>query len=61
MNGSINSCIYISIERYLISEKIHFQHGMTLHARVLKLNMEKIQVDLSCKSSDLADKEGKFR
>ena len=37
------------------------QHGMTLHARVLKLNMEKFQVDLSCKSSDLADKEKKFR
>ncbi|XP_065055474.1 transcription elongation factor SPT6-like isoform X4 [Rhopilema esculentum] len=36
------------------------QHGMTLHARVLKLNMERFQVDLSCKSSDLADKEKKF-
>lgn len=36
------------------------KHGMSLHARVLKLNMEKFQVDLTCKSSDLADKDGKF-
>ena len=34
---------------------------MTLHCRVTRVNMEKFQVDLSSRSSDLADKEGKFR
>jgi len=34
---------------------------MTLHARVIKINFDRFQVDLTCKSSDLADTEGKFR
>ena len=34
---------------------------MTLHCRVLKLNMDRLQMDLTCRSSDLADKDGKFR
>lgn len=38
-----------------------WQVGMTLHCRVTRVNMEKFQVDLSSRSSDLADKEGKFR
>jgi len=34
--------------------------GMTLHARVIKINYERFQVDLTCKSSELADAQGKF-
>jgi len=34
--------------------------GMTLHCRVTRINMERLQLDLTCRSSDLADKEGKF-
>lgn len=34
---------------------------MTLHCRVTRVNMERFQLDLTCRSSDLADKEGKFR
>ena len=34
---------------------------MTLHGRVTRVNMERLQLDLTCRSSDLADKEGKFR
>lgn len=34
--------------------------GMTLHCRVTRVNMERFQLDLTCRSSDLADKEGKF-
>lgn len=34
---------------------------MTLHCRVTRINMERLQLDLTCRSSDLADKEGKFR
>lgn len=37
------------------------QVGMTLHCRVLRVNMEKFQVDLTCKTSDLTDKDGKYR
>ncbi|XP_065663621.1 transcription elongation factor SPT6 isoform X2 [Hydra vulgaris] len=34
--------------------------GMTLHARVIKINYERIQVDLTCKTSDLTDAHGNF-
>ncbi|CAH3024911.1 unnamed protein product [Porites evermanni] len=34
--------------------------GMTLHCRVTRINMERLQLDLTCRSSDLADKEGKY-
>ena len=34
---------------------------MTLHCRVTRINMERLQLDLTCRSSDLADKEGKYR
>ena len=33
---------------------------MTIYARVKSLNMEKFSVDMTCRSSDLADKEGKY-
>ena len=34
---------------------------MTIHCRVLAVNIEKFSVDLTCRSSDLADKSEKFR
>ena len=34
--------------------------GMTLHARVIKINHERMQLDLTCKSSDLSNEQGKF-
>ena len=34
---------------------------MTLHCRVTRINMERLQLDLTCRSSDLLDKEGKYR
>ena len=34
---------------------------MTIHCRILRVNLDKFSVDLTCKSSDLADEEGKFR
>ena len=37
------------------------QVGMTLHCRVTRINMERLQLDLTCRSSDLLDKEGKYR
>lgn len=37
------------------------QVGMTIYARVKSVNMEKYSVDMTCRSSDLADKEGRFR
>ena len=34
---------------------------MTIHCRIIKVNLEKFSVDLTCRSSDLADQGGKFR
>ena len=34
---------------------------MNLHCRVTRINMERLQLDLTCRSSDLLDKEGKYR
>ena len=34
---------------------------MLVHCRVLNINLERLSVDLSSKSSDLADKQGQFR
>lgn len=35
--------------------------GMSLHARVLKVDIDKFKVDLTCKTSDLQDKDARFR
>lgn len=34
--------------------------GMTLQCRILRVNLDKFSVDLTCRSSDLVDKDGKF-
>ena len=34
---------------------------MMLHCRVLKIQTDRFSVDLSCKTSDLLDREGKYR
>jgi len=39
-------------------ERVHV--GMTIHCRILRVNLDKFSVDLTCRSSDLADREGKF-
>ena len=37
------------------------QIGMTIHARILTVNVEKFSVDLTSRSSDLKDTEERFR
>ncbi|ESO97932.1 hypothetical protein LOTGIDRAFT_103494 [Lottia gigantea] len=37
------------------------QPGMTIHCRITKIDIERFQVDLTCKSSDLADKDGNWK
>lgn len=39
-------------------ERVHI--GMTIHCRILRVNLDKFSVDLTCRSSDLTDREGKF-
>lgn len=56
---NIPSACFESIILYFL--RVSFQAGMTLHCRVTRVNMERFQLDLTCRSSDLADKEGKFR
>ena len=34
---------------------------MTIHCRILSVNIEKFSVDLSSRSSDLVDEQGRFR
>jgi hypothetical protein len=45
----------------LLCVYMYMQIGMTIHCRILRVNLEKFSVDLTCKSSDLLDKEGRFR
>ncbi|KAK6192106.1 hypothetical protein SNE40_003644 [Patella caerulea] len=37
------------------------QVGMTIHCRIIKIDIERFQVDLTSKSSDLADKDGQWK
>ena len=37
------------------------QIGRTIHCRILRVNLEKFSVDLTCRSSDLADRDNRFR
>ncbi|EDO33602.1 predicted protein [Nematostella vectensis] len=47
-------------DKHIKSPQERVKPGMTLHCRVTRMNMERFQVDLSCRSSDLADKDKKF-
>ncbi|PIO16577.1 hypothetical protein AB205_0220990, partial [Aquarana catesbeiana] len=35
--------------------------GMTVHCRIMKINIEKFSVDLTCRSSDLSDKNNEWK
>ena len=35
--------------------------GMSLHCRITKIDIDRFQVDLTCKSSDLVDKDAKWK
>jgi transcription elongation factor SPT6 len=37
------------------------QNGMTVHARIIKINIENFSVELTTKSSDLIDADNKWR
>ncbi|XP_071094189.1 transcription elongation factor SPT6-like [Haliotis cracherodii] len=37
------------------------QVGMTIHTRITKIDIDRFQVDMTCKSSDLHDKEGTWK
>nr|KAG5690166.1 hypothetical protein BaRGS_013623 [Batillaria attramentaria] len=37
------------------------RHGMTIHARITKIDIDRFQVELTCKSSDLVDKDGQWK
>ena len=34
---------------------------MAILCRILRVNLDRFSVDLTCRSSDLTDKDGKFR
>ena len=37
------------------------QVGMTLHARIVKIEIEKFSVELTTRTSDLSDKDAKWK
>lgn len=38
-----------------------FQPGMTIHARITKIDIERFHVELTSKSSDLTDTDGQYK
>lgn len=38
-----------------------FQVGMTVHCRIMKIDIEKFNVDLTCRTSDLMDKNNEWK
>ncbi|KAG9508769.1 Transcription elongation factor SPT6, partial [Fragariocoptes setiger] len=52
--------------RFISDSEVHdpsqrVQVGMTIHARVVKINIERFGCDLTCRSSDLNDRENKWK
>ncbi|KAK2574192.1 Transcription elongation factor SPT6 [Acropora cervicornis] len=47
-------------DKRISSPRDRVKVGMNLHCRVTRINMERLQLDLTCRSSDLLDKEGKY-
>lgn len=37
------------------------QVGMTVHCRIMKIDIEKFNVDLTCRTSDLMDKNNEWK
>ena len=52
------SIIYTDVQCLLL---VSLQRGMLLHCRITKIEIERFQVELSSKTSDLMDKDNKFR
>ncbi|GAB6026482.1 hypothetical protein CHUAL_012908 [Chamberlinius hualienensis] len=51
---------YIS-DKHVTNPEDRVKVGMTIHGRILKLDIERFSVDLTCRSSDLADKNSEFK
>ncbi|XP_077995239.1 transcription elongation factor SPT6-like isoform X2 [Glandiceps talaboti] len=47
-------------DKHVKNPEERVKHGMSLHCRITKIDIEKIQIDLTCKSSDLADKNNEW-
>ncbi|XP_031559934.1 transcription elongation factor SPT6-like [Actinia tenebrosa] len=47
-------------DKHIKSPQERVKVGMTLHCRVTRINMERFQLDLTCRTSDLSDKDSKF-
>lgn len=40
---------------------VRLQVGMTVHCRIMKIDIEKFSVDLTCRTSDLMDKANEWK
>ncbi|XP_054723966.1 LOW QUALITY PROTEIN: transcription elongation factor SPT6-like [Uloborus diversus] len=48
-------------DKHVVNPEDRVQQGMTLHARITKIDIERFAVDLTCRSSDLIDKNNEWR
>uniref|UniRef100_A0A4D5R9G5 Transcription elongation factor SPT6 n=1 Tax=Scolopendra viridis TaxID=118503 RepID=A0A4D5R9G5_SCOVI len=48
-------------DKHVTNPEERVKIGMTLHCRIMKIDIERFQVDLTCRSSDLADKNNEWR
>ncbi|XP_074640844.1 transcription elongation factor SPT6-like [Tubulanus polymorphus] len=48
-------------DKHVNNPEERVQIGMTLHARITKIDIERFEVELTCRSSDLSDKDNKWR
>lgn len=40
---------------------VRLQVGMTVHCRIMKIDIEKFSVDVTCRTSDLGDKNNEWK
>ncbi|KFM65277.1 Transcription elongation factor SPT6, partial [Stegodyphus mimosarum] len=48
-------------DKHVINPEDRVKIGLTLHARITKIDIERFAVDLTCRSSDLSDKNNEWR
>lgn len=66
----INCCLFRSCflllwqlcnTKLFLFSPLRLQVGMTVHCRIMKIDIEKFSVDLTCRTSDLMDKANEWK
>ncbi|XP_013397141.1 transcription elongation factor SPT6 isoform X3 [Lingula anatina] len=48
-------------DKHVTNPEERVKNGMILHSRITKINIERFEVEVTCRTSDLVDKEGTWR